>query len=79
MDHKELLKAADAYLDEHWEDIVADITKLVEIPSYEELEKAAPGAPYGPGPKAALEETRMRSSALRVSWLRLNFRFRKKS
>jgi len=56
MDHKELLKAADAYLDEHWEDIVADITKLVEIPSYEELEKAAPGAPYGPGPKAALEE-----------------------
>lgn len=57
MDHKELLKAADAYLDEHWEDIVADITKLVEIPSYEELEKAAPGAPYGPGPKAALEET----------------------
>lgn len=57
MDHKELLKAADAYLDEHWEDIVADIAKLVEIPSYEELEKAAPGAPFGPGPKKALEAT----------------------
>ena len=57
MDHKELLEAADAYLDEHWEAMVADIAALVEVPSYEEPEKAAPGAPFGPGPKQALEAT----------------------
>lgn len=57
MDRQELLDAADRYLDEHWEEVVADIKKLVEIPSFEEPEKAAPGAPFGPGPKQALEES----------------------
>ena len=44
----------DEYLDTHWDDIVADIDTLVRIPSVEELDKAEEGAPYGPGPRAAL-------------------------
>ena len=45
----------DRYLDEHWEDIVADIDRLVRIPSFEDLGAAAEGAPYGPGPRKALD------------------------
>ena len=44
----------DRYLDEHWEDIVADIDRLVRIPSFEDLGAAAEGAPHGPGPRKAL-------------------------
>lgn len=46
----------DAYIDENWDACLADIARLVEIPSFEELDKAAPGAPFGPGPRAALTE-----------------------
>ena len=45
----------DRYLDEHWEDIVADIDRLVRIPSFEDLGAAVEGAPYGPGPRKALD------------------------
>ena len=45
----------DRYLDEHWEDIVADIDRLVRIPSFEDLDAAAEGAPYGPGLRKALD------------------------
>lgn len=45
----------DSYIDDNWEQIVADITTLVKIPSFEEPDKAAPGAPYGPGPAEALK------------------------
>ena len=45
----------DRYLDEHWEDIVADIDRLVRIPSFEDLDTAAEGAPYGLGPRKALD------------------------
>lgn len=55
MDRKEIVAAAEAYWDAHRDAIVADIAKLVEIPSTEDLAAAAPGAPYGPGPAAALE------------------------
>ena len=55
MDRKEIVAAADAYWDAHRDAIVADIAKLVEIPSTEDLAAAAPRAPYGPGPAAALE------------------------
>ena len=55
MDRKEMVAAAEAYWDAHRDAIVADIAKLVEIPSTEDLAAAAPGAPYGPGPAAALE------------------------
>ncbi len=56
MDTKQLTERIDAYLDEHWEDMVADIDTLVRIPSYLEEDKADPehGAPFGPGPRAAL-------------------------
>lgn len=46
----------DAYIDENWDACLADITSLVEIPSFEETDKAAPGAPFGPGPRAALTQ-----------------------
>lgn len=49
-----LLTELDTYLNENWDAIVEDITALVQIPSIEELDKAQPGAPFGPGPKAAL-------------------------
>lgn len=54
MEHEELTKKIDAYLEENWETMVDDITTLVRIPSFEELDKAAEGAPFGPGPKEAL-------------------------
>ena len=46
-----------AYLENHWEEVLADLQTLVAIPSYRENEKAnsAEGAPFGPGPKAALD------------------------
>lgn len=42
------------YLDAHWEEVVADIDALVRVPSFEDRSAAAEGAPYGPGPRAAL-------------------------
>ena len=44
----------DSYINDNWEQVVADIALLVKIPSFEELDKAAPGAPFGPGPAEAL-------------------------
>ena len=51
-----LQQEIDAYLEKHWEDVVSDIDALVRIQSVEQLDAAAPGAPYGPGPRAALSE-----------------------
>ena len=45
----------DAYLAEHWDDVVGDIESLVSIESVEDLGAAAPGSPFGPGPRAALD------------------------
>lgn len=50
----ELQRDIDAYLDAHWDDIVADIQKLVQVESVEDLDAATEGAPYGPGPRKAL-------------------------
>ncbi|MDD7638698.1 MAG: Sapep family Mn(2+)-dependent dipeptidase, partial [Subdoligranulum variabile] len=44
----------DAFAEQNRENILRDITRLVAVPSVEG--KAAPGAPFGPGPKAALEK-----------------------
>ena len=52
----ELQKEIDAYLDAHWDDVVADIDALVRIESVEDLANAAEGAPFGPGPRAALDQ-----------------------
>ena len=54
MERKEIVAAADAYWDANRDAIVADIAKLVEIPSTEDLAAAAPGVPYGPEPARAL-------------------------
>ncbi len=43
------------YLEQNWEAMVADLTTLVRIDSVEDLPNAAPGMPYGPGPKRALQ------------------------
>ena len=55
MEHAELTRKIDAYLEENWETMVEDIETLVRIPSFEESDKATEGAPFGPGPKEALE------------------------
>ncbi len=44
----------DAYVDEVWEDVVADIETLVRIPSVEDLSAARPGMPWGPACHDAL-------------------------
>ena len=44
MDRKEIVAAAEAYWDDHRDAIVADIAKLVEIPSTEDLAAAGPAA-----------------------------------
>ena len=46
---------AQAYVEEHFEDLVADVTRLVSARSVEEPDKAGPGAPWGPGPRQALD------------------------
>ena len=55
MNHEELTKKIDAYLDDNWDAMVEDIATLVRIPSFLESDKAADGAPFGPGPKQALD------------------------
>ena len=42
----------DAFVEGNRDNILRDITRLVAVPSVEG--EAAPGAPFGPGPKAAL-------------------------
>lgn len=46
----------DAYVDEVWEDAVADIARLVRHESVEDLSAAEPGKPWGPASNAALVE-----------------------
>lgn len=45
----------DEYFDANWDDIVKDVEALVSIESCESLGEAAPGAPFGPGPRKALD------------------------
>lgn len=46
----------DEYVDRVWPEVMQDIASLVAEKSVEELDRAAPGAPWGPGPRAALDE-----------------------
>ncbi len=55
-DREGLRRAIEAYRDSRWEQVLADIGSLVSIESVEDLQAAAPGAPFGPGPRAALDE-----------------------
>lgn len=45
-----------AYREKHWDEIVADIESMVRIASVEDLDAATDGAPYGPGPRKALDQ-----------------------
>jgi succinyl-diaminopimelate desuccinylase len=46
----------DEFVDRVWPEVIEDIASLVSHPSVEELDKAEEGAPWGPGPRAALDE-----------------------
>ena len=52
----QLQKDIDAYLEAHWDEVVADIDALVRIESVEDLENAEPGAPFGPKARRALDQ-----------------------
>ena len=52
----ELQQDIDEYLAKHWEDVIADIDELVSIESVEDLDAACDGAPFGPGPRRALDK-----------------------
>jgi succinyl-diaminopimelate desuccinylase len=52
----ELQASIDTYRDEHWDEIIADLESLVEIESVEDLGNATEGAPFGPGPRKALDQ-----------------------
>lgn len=54
MGDEELKREVDDYVDEVWEDVVADIRSLVRIRSVEDLSHAAPGMPWGPKSHEAL-------------------------
>ena len=49
-----LQDAINSYLENHWEDVIADLDVLVRIASVEKLDEGTEKAPYGPGPRAAL-------------------------
>lgn len=55
MEQDQINRAIDGYLDAHWDQMVADIDALVRIESVEDKSKAAAGAPFGPGPREALD------------------------
>lgn len=51
----DLQREIDAYRDEHWDEVLADIEALVSVESTEDLAAACDGAPFGPGPRRALD------------------------
>ena len=54
IEHNSTFAAIDAFAEQNREAILRDITRLVAKPSVEG--EPAPGAPFGPGPRAALDE-----------------------
>ena len=50
-----LIVEGKAFIEEQWPAIIADLESLVSIDSSENLAAAAPGAPFGPGPRSALD------------------------
>ena len=55
MNREQRLKDIDSWIDSNWETIVSEIKTLVDIPSQEDLARAGEGAPFGPGPRRALD------------------------
>lgn len=56
MTDDQLRQDVDRYVDEVWEDVVADIDSLVRIRSVEDKAAAEPGKPWGPASHEALAE-----------------------
>ena len=54
MSLEQIRREAEAYVDEVWDDVLADIDRLVSIDSVENLPAAAGGAPFGPSVADAL-------------------------
>lgn len=50
-----LQRQIEEYIDANWDQVVADIEALVSVASVENLADAAEGAPFGPGPREALD------------------------
>lgn len=55
MKNQDLNADVEAYIDEVWDDVLADIAELVSHPSVADAGAAAPGAPFGPAARAALD------------------------
>ena len=51
----QLMEDARAFLDAQWKTVLGDLDALVRIDSSENLAQACPGAPFGPGPRKALD------------------------
>lgn len=51
----ELEARVDAYIDEVWDQVLDDIAELVRHPSIADSSQAAPGAPFGPQVRGALD------------------------
>ena len=49
------LEHVNEWRDAHWDEVIADIEELVRVESVEDLEAAREGAPFGPGPRQALD------------------------
>ena len=52
---EQVRQEAQAFIDEHFEEVVADIARLVSVRSVEDKGNAAPGAPWGPAAREALD------------------------
>ena len=52
----ELLKKADAWIEEHKEEFISELRGLVRIPSISRAAEAQPGAPFGPECRRVLDE-----------------------
>ena len=55
MDKTRLLEEAREFAGAEWETVLDDLAKLVAVDSHEDLSRAGEGAPFGPGPRAALD------------------------
>ena len=48
MADEKLMRDVEKYVDEVWEDVVADIDDLIQVESVEDRDHAAEGMPFGP-------------------------------
>ena len=53
MADEKLMSDVEKYVDEVWEDVVADIDDLIQVESVEDRDHAAEGMPFGPAPREA--------------------------